>query len=591
MLLPEFAYAGMEHAGASFLREDSVLFVAEPGQEDLLRRAQLIFHEAAHQWFGDLVTMRWFDDLWLKEGFASLMAHEAACALLPEIDARIAWHRSKELAYETDATEGTTPVRRPLANLALAKSTYGNVVYHKAPAVLQLAESLLGEQVFREAIRTFLARHAWAVVDWTDLVGALERASERSLREWAGDWILQAGMPCIECVWHTDAAGRIASLALVQTAARPGSDGAAAGWSQRLAVALGSGPRVTRTIEAVSIPGTLRLDDAAGLPAPDWVFANAGDCGYGWFALDARSRVFMLLHLPDIEDGFLRALLWDALWQAVRDAEVAPRAWIDTALRGLRRERDALTVAALLGALQRALRWYVDDAGRDAVQPRVESVLRETMLTQDTAALRIASFRAYASVVRSARGRDDCVALLEGDLAIPQVGLRTADRFRLVRALLALGDGRGETWLDRLAREGGDDARRMALAAAAARPDAASKAAVFARLLDSALPERWVEEAAAAFNVVEHEAATLAHLEPALRSLPRLVRERRIFFVGGQRSAAACAVVERALREAALPDALQRKLLEAHDALARCARIRARFASGDSHGTPAAPAA
>ena len=129
VLLPEFAYGGMEHAGATFLREDAVLFPFEPGAPDLLRRAQLLFHEAAHQWFGDLVTMRWFDDLWLKEGFANLMAFAAAQAIVPELGARNAFRSLKTAAYRTDVTAGTTPIWQALPNLSAAKSAYGNIVY------------------------------------------------------------------------------------------------------------------------------------------------------------------------------------------------------------------------------------------------------------------------------------------------------------------------------------------------------------------------------------------------------------------------------------------------------------------------------
>jgi len=587
VLIPEFAYAGMEHAGATFLREDCVLFATQPDAGDLLRRALLILHEAAHQWFGDLVTMRWFDDLWLKEGFANLMAYRAAAALLPQTDARIAWHRSKEIAGATDATAGTVPVRTPLDNLAVAKSAYGNIVYHKAPAVLQLAEHLVGASAFRQAIRDFLHVHAWGVAQWSDLVAALERACGQDLRGWAQAWVLQAGMPRIECEWRLDDGGRLGSAVLHQRPLLPAVSGASAVWPQRVQVQFGRGARIHASLEVVTDDRALPLADAAGLPAPDWVFANAGDHGYGWFALDPHSLGYLLRNLPQIEDAFLRALLWDAMWQAVREARVAPLAWIELLLRGIAGESDELTVTFLLGALQRTLGWYVTDAARDAVQARVEDTLRGAMQASGAQALPIAFFRAYAALARSARARDDCDALLQGTMTIRGVTLRSADRFRLVRTLIAQDDARGEAWLERVAAaDGSDDARRMAFAAAAARPGATAKALAFERLLDPQLPQRWVEEAATAFNAIEHAHWTLPFLETALRALPRLARERRIFFVagwleafvGGQRSAAAEAVVAGVLRDGGLSAPLQRKLLEAHDALERCVRIRARYA-------------
>jgi len=593
VLIPEFAYAGMEHAGATFLREDSVLFVAEPGPEDLLKRAQLIFHEASHQWFGDLVTMRWFDDLWLKEGFANLMAYKAARALIPDIDARIAWHRSKEIAYATDMSAGTTPIRQPLSNLAAAKSAYGNIVYHKAPAVLQLAESLLGAQAFNAAIRDLLARHAWSVADWSDLVAAMERASGRDLQEWARMWVMQPGMPRIECRRELRPDGRIAALTLNQSPTQPGLAGSCGVWPQRVEVVLG-GPGAAWSVFPAQLDGpTARVDAAAGHRDADWVFANHADLGYGLFGLDARSRQWLLQRLPEVEDGFARALLWDALWQEVRNARVAPRAWADLLLRGLPRERDALTVSALLSTLQRVMRWYLAGRGREAMQQEAEALLRERMSDSELPALRPVHLRTFVAIASSPRALDDCERLLRGEPAISGVQLRGADRFLIARTLLAHADARGEYWLQRLAAEdGSDDGRRLAFVTAAARADPASKARCFEQFLDPDVPERWIDEAAGAFNMVEHESVTIEYLERALRALPRLRRERRIFFVnnwlaafvGGQRSVRADEIVQGVLREDWLPEDLRRKLLEAQDGLARTLAVRSRYALGQGGG-------
>ena len=170
VLVPEFAYGGMEHAGATFLREDAVLFPSTPNETDILARAQLLFHEASHQWFGDSVTMRWFDDLWLKEGFANFMAAKAAEVLLPAHSVWNAFHALKTAAYRTDVTQGTTAIYRPLANLSGAKSAYGNIVYGKAPAVLRQAEFYVGASVFRRAVRQFVKRHAYAAGDRKSVV-------------------------------------------------------------------------------------------------------------------------------------------------------------------------------------------------------------------------------------------------------------------------------------------------------------------------------------------------------------------------------------------------------------------------------------
>ncbi|MEJ7849430.1 MAG: M1 family aminopeptidase [Pyrinomonadaceae bacterium] len=160
VLIPEFPFGGMEHAGATFLREDRVIFPTEPTKNDHITRANLIFHEAAHQWFGDTVTMKWFDDLWLKEGFAEFMAYKALEKVMPEYNAwKIFYERNKQAAYLTDSTKGTTPIYQEIKNLNSAKSAYGNIVYRKAPSFLKQAEFYIGPDKFQTAVRAFLKKH------------------------------------------------------------------------------------------------------------------------------------------------------------------------------------------------------------------------------------------------------------------------------------------------------------------------------------------------------------------------------------------------------------------------------------------------
>ena len=331
VLVPEFAYGGMEHAGATFLREDAVLFPFEPAAPDLLRRAQLIFHEASHQWFGDLVTMRWFDDLWLKEGFANLMAAQAAAAIVPELDPRSAFRALKTAAYRTDVTAGTTPIWQALPNLSAAKSAYGSIVYSKAPAVLRQAQAYLGENVFRRATQAFLARHAYGSAGWSDLVQAFERESGRDLQRWAQAWVQRPGLPRVRADWRTGESGVVESFRLVQDN-RVGDT-----WPMRVQLLLAY-PDGGREVFAVTMEERVTdLDGLAGKPAPRFVFANYDDWGYGLFELDAASRDALLAELGSVEDGFLRALLWDALWESVRDANLPPTTWIELALRELPR--------------------------------------------------------------------------------------------------------------------------------------------------------------------------------------------------------------------------------------------------------------
>ncbi len=584
VLVPEFPYGGMEHAGATFLREEAVLFPFEPAAADRLRRAQLLFHETSHQWFGDLVTMRWFDDLWLKEGFANLMAAKAAAAITPEYSAWNAFHQLKVSAYRTDATPGTTPIRQRLVNLSAAKSAYGNIVYSKAPAVLRQAEFYLGADVFRRAVQAFLQSHAYGAADWADLVRALEGASGRTLGRWADAWVKRRGMPVVRAGWRADRGGRIARFTLSQTPVL-GGDGV---WPMRteLLVAAEGGPRVLPvTLEGRSTV----IRELAGTPAPRYVFANHGDYAYGRFVLDDASRAAVLAEVDAIDDAFLRALLLDALWEEVRDAQLAPLAYIDLALAQAPRETDALTVASLLGRTQTALRGYLSAAQRAAVAPRVEAAFERGMTGAADKGLRVAWFRAYVGAATTAQARATLKALLAGSRSVPDVALGSRERFRIVERLLALGDPEAEALLAAQSEtDATDDARRYAYAAAAARPDAATKAACFRAWFDNpALPESWIEEAVLPFNTVEQAALTAPYLERALKRLPQLKRERKIFFVnnwlaaflGGRTDAASLRAARKVLRETRLDPDLRRKVLEALDELERTVRVRAKYAA------------
>jgi aminopeptidase N len=289
-----------------------------------------------------------------------------------------------------------------------------------------------------------------------------------------------------------------------------------------------------------------------------------------------------------IGDPLLRALLLDALWEEVRDARLAPLAYIDLALAQAPRETDELTVASLLGRTQTALRWYLSEPQRAAVARRVEAAFEQGMTGAPEKGLRITYFRAYVGVATTPEARATLRALLAGAREVPGVSLSSRERYRIVERLLALGDPEAERLLAAQSQaDPSDDGRRYAYAATAARPDAAAKARYFAAWFeDAALAESWIEESVGPFNTVEQATLTAPYLERALARLPQLKRERKIFFVnhwlaaflGGQTDAASLETVKQFLRDAQLDPDLRRKVLAALDGLERTVRIRAAHA-------------
>ena len=217
LLAPAFPFGGMEHPGAIFYNENSFIYRERPTRSELLGRESTIYHEVAHQWFGDLVTMQWFDDLWLKEGFATYMAAKMQAAVEPASNAWETFYlRNKPVAYAVDQTEGTTPVWQSLENLDQAKSNYGAIVYNKAPGVLKQLNFLVGDSAFRAGLHSFLTRHAYANATWRDLLNSVGAAGHRSLDKWGASYILRAGMPVTvvaDVLPGETFKGRVASMA------------------------------------------------------------------------------------------------------------------------------------------------------------------------------------------------------------------------------------------------------------------------------------------------------------------------------------------------------------------------------------------
>lgn len=585
VLLPEFAYGGMEHAGASFFREERLLFPTTPTPNDLQGRAELILHEAAHQWFGDLVTMRWFDDLWLKEGFATFMAYRAMETVMPQYDVWKAFHlKNKPRAYLTDVTKGTTPIFQEIPNLKDAKSAYGNIVYTKAPSLLRQLEFFIGAEVFRTGVRRFLKRHEFANAEWSDLIRSYEESAGRSLTVWANAWVKRRGLPAVNVNWNADANGRLERVALTQRDML----GEGGQWPLKTQVSLyydGRAPEVfTVTLEGA----VTEVAGAVGKPRPDFVFANHEDYGYGIFLLDERSLDAVRARLDKVSNEFLRALLWGALWDAVREAELAPVSYLELVVASLAAERDPITAQLILSNSALAFSRYLSAEQQAALAPRLEAVVFDRLMNEKDDGLRATYFRAAPTLVSSVAGRDKLKKILAGELVIPGITLKPRDRWDIVTALLALGDGEGDKLLAaERQRDSSDDGRRYAFVAAAARADRANKQDYFQRYLnDREVAENWIETSLRAFNSIRQAEMTLPYLKPALEALPALKRQRKIFFINewldafisGQRSEEAVATVKEFLKEGKLERDLQLKVLEALDRLERSVRIRARYA-------------
>lgn len=586
LLAPAFPFGGMEHPGAIFYSEERFIFREPPTLPQRLGRTATIYHEVAHQWFGDLVTMRWFDDLWLKEGFATYMAARMQDAMDPAAGAWKSFYlRNKPPAYAVDATDGTTPVWQDLGNLDQAKSNYGAIVYNKAPSVLKQLNYLVGDDAFQGGLQRFLRAHEFGNATWRELLGAVSAAGGRPLDEWGRAYILRPGMPVIE--QHLEVRdGRIARLALVQ---RPAREVSGAGpWPVRAEVLVAPMAGEARRFPVTLDRDTTIVTGAAGLPAPAWVFANGGDQAYALVLLDPRSVASLERSLGTVGDSFQRAMLWGALWDLVREARLAPARFVQLALQELPVEADEQIVAGILARLTRTIGAYLPDAARARSAAMVESVLLAGAV--DTArpyGIRRGHLDAFVRLASTPAALARLDSLLDAE-ALAGLPLGAPTRWAIVTRLLATESPAAARRLEReSARDRTPEGARRAFIAGAARPEAPVKRAYFARYFaDADLNEDWATASLDAFNGGEARHLTLPFLRPALDSLRWIQQNRRIFYLGswlgafldGQASPEAAAVVDRFLAEhEGLPIDIRQKVLQAGDELRRTVTIRARF--------------
>ena len=624
VLIPEFPFGGMEHAGATFLREDRIIFPQEPTKNDYITRANVIFHETAHQWFGDTVTMKWFDDLWLKEGFAELMAYKTLEKVMPEYNAwKVFYERNKQAAYATDSTKGTTPIYQPIDNLSAAKSAYGNIVYRKAPSFLRQAEFYLGEDKFQTAVRAFLKKHAFANADWEDLVKEFEVASDEDLQAWANSWVTKRGLSTFNFYEgrNDKTFPHIMHNRFVYPYAQKNVLKENNVWNMRtkMLVILKDGTR--KTAESF-FSGSRPFNELEASPdslyipinwTVEFKFLNYQDYGYGIFLLDDKSRDYVLKNIQNEKDDFLRSMMWGSLWDSVREGELDPKEYVELVVKNIGVETDESTISSLLARVSTAMNYYLSDAERTELAPRVETMLMDKIEHAPTLGQRITFYRAFLNMASTQEARDVLKRMLKygggnlsGSEGVKNVGsgstqkntlptgrvsafpLKTKDKFDIVTRLLILGDPDAPKLLADLEKtETSDEAKRYAYAAKAGIATAENKEKYWNDFINNKnISESWIESAMGPFNSIRQSGLTLPYLERALAELPNLKRNRKIFFVngwlgafiGGQRDEKALAIVNKFLTDNPnLDKDLRLKILENVDVIERAVNIRKKF--------------
>jgi aminopeptidase N len=579
VMIPAFQFSGMEHAGA--ILYNASLFLDESAtQQQLLGRASTIAHETAHMWFGNLVTMEWFSDVWMKEVFANFMAAKIVNPAFPELnhDLRflLAYYPG---AYQIDRTAGANPIRQPLANLNEAGQLYGPIIYQKAPIMMRQLELMLGETALRDGLREYLKRYAYANATWLDLVAILDAKTPEDLTKWSHAWVEERGRPQFRTTLRTGSRG---ITALTLDAEDPLRRGLV--WPQQLKVTLGYAASVEEVTVTVTGPST-RVAGAIGKPRPLYVLPSGGGLGYGLFVLDAASRRYLLEHLDKIPDALTRGSAWVTLWENTLERDVSPSAFIELAARAAPRESDEQNRQRILSYLVRAFWRLLDEDDRKRRAPALEAMLRAGMGRAATSSEKSAWFNAYRDITLTRGG----IAWLERVWRREEKidGLTFAETDEIAMALeLAVREVAGWDAILKTQHErtqNPDRKARLAFVMPALSADPAVRESAFARFRDveNRRREPWVEESLAYLNHPLREAHARKFVRPSLELLRQIQRTGDIFFptrwmeaaLGGHRSREVAATVQDFLaKELQYPQRLRWTILSAADDLFRVAR-------------------
>ena len=577
-LIPSFQFSGMEHPGAILYNASSLLLEESATQNQLLNRAHVIAHETAHMWFGDLVTMRWFDDVWMKEVFASFMAAKIVNPSFPQVNHELRFLVSNyPQAYQVDRTAGANPIRQALANLDEAGQLYGAIIYQKAPIVMRQLEMIVGERAFRGGLREYLKTHAFANATWLDLVRILDARTPEDVAAWSRAWVEERGRPEFTTDLRVDSGGRVRRLTMeVSDPLRRGLV-----WPQRLRVALGYETGV-RELPVYVSGGTLDVADAVGLPRPLYVVPNGGGLGYGLFVLDEVSRQYLAAHLERIPDALTRASAWVTLWDNLLEGHVTAGSFLDLVVRALPLETDEQTIQRVLSYTSRAFWRHLPPDERARRVPRLEAVLRAGIDRAATSSLKSAWFSTFRDVALTAGALAWLEDVWRREEKVPGLTFAETDEISLalelaVREVPAWREIL-QTQLDRT--QNPDRKARLAFVLPALSTDPAAREQAFDRFRDLANRRRepWVLESIAYLNHPLREVHARRFVRPSLELLREVQRTGDIFFptrwievtLGGHRSPEAAAEVRDFLaRELEYPVRLRWTILGAADELFR----------------------
>jgi aminopeptidase N len=478
LFVPEFKEGAMENAGCVTFVE---AYIFRSRVTDFAReaRGETILHEMAHMWFGDLVTMRWWDDLWLNESFATW------AGTLAQAEATrwsSAWTTFAQLykawAYRQDQLPSTHPIAADIPDIHAVEVNFDGITYAKGASVLKQLVAYVGRENFLDGVRRYFSAHAWGNATLADLLAALEEPSGRDLTAWSAEWLQTAGVNTLRPSYSVDADGRFTEFAVEQEAAETHpvlrSHRIAIGLYDRTEAGIVRRQRIETDVAG---PRTV-VPELAGQLRPDLVLVNDDDLTYAKIRLDDHSLRTLVASIGEFADSLPAALCWSAAWDMCRDGEMATRDYVRLVLSGISSVADISVVQTLLRQASQAVRRFADPGWRETGLALIASTLRDLLYEAPAGSdAQLAYVRAFAGVAVTADDLALLAGLLDGSVVLDGLIVDTDLRWSLLGRLVSRDYGSFETAeIDaELARDATDAGERNAAACRAAIPTAEAK--------------------------------------------------------------------------------------------------------------------
>ncbi|MBD16014.1 MAG: hypothetical protein CMJ72_12780 [Planctomycetaceae bacterium] len=580
VLIPSFQYGGMEHIGNIFYKADKLLLEKSATLDQKLSRASLIAHETSHMWFGNLVTMEWFDDVWLKEVFANFMAAKIVHPRFPMINHDLGFMlKHHPQAYGEDRSRGTYPIQQKLDNLKNAGTLYGGIIYKKAPIVMRQLETMIGRAELQKGLQEYLAKFSYGNAVWDDLIDILDKRSDVNLKQWSTVWVKEAGTPEIDSRMQDQL------LAIKQTRATKKEKF----WAQQIDIKVVADGKTTFQVRAMIDGETTEIPVPVKREDYDFYLANGSELGYGYFRLDNKSKAYLLDHITSVENDVTRGAAWLALYESLIRGQgdgISATRFLNTLKAGLDTEQEPLNRQNILRQLSTVFWKFLTPAQRMQYAPSVEAALWKWIDSEtDTpnGPTLNAKSTYYKSLVKIASTADSIQRLYtiwETESDVNGLPLAETDFMTLAYELAIRRPNQSDkilaTQLARLENE--DRKKRFAFVVRSLSPDQTERDTFFDSLkaASNRRPERWVLDGLEYLHHPLRAVSSEKYILPSLELLEEIQVTGDIFFpkrwldatFSGHRSPAAAQLVTQFLADRPeYPQRLKNKILQAADLL------------------------